>query len=322
MPPSTPYTIPTNEKKAKSWFFWLIIGLIGLVLAGVVTVFFTVIAPKLAEEAKVKDELITQNLRLKANSNEGVLDPASIAGIDSTDRATIRLIVGTNQKDYCIQATSLSRPEEVHYHMTQSTPDQSPVSGECGDSATEVPAQPQGVSVGSVGGTTAALTWTALPDAKEYIIQCSVSDTFNSPIESKKGNVPAMTIEGLAESTRYHCRVGAFNSIGASEWSEIVTIQTNVVAQVPKNLSVQTLSSTSLSYQWDSVPGATQYVLEYSTDASFVNNVTKVVTTQTKGEAKGLEVYTGYFFHVKAVTPGFGEKLAPFSPIVQGRTSE
>lgn len=317
----TEYSHPMSPKpKRKSWLLIAII-VAGVVVAAGVGFLLAMGVTRVNEAAIVKDELITQNARLRSSMKDGVLQSASIAAAKSTDKVEIRLQVSSDYTTYCIDAKLRNSTSVITYHMYKETPDLEPVDGLCGEAATEKPSQPIDVSIGSAGSSSASLTWSAVPGASGYELECSLGAVSGNVKKASTATTQG-TVEGLSSGVAYDCRVAAKNSLGLGEWSEKVAVATKAETPVPKDLKISTVSQTSLSYSWSPVAGAREYVLEYASDTSFSKDLKRITTKDTKGTVSGLERYGGYFFHVKAITGTVSESLTPFSPVVQGRTAQ
>lgn len=310
----------TPKPKRKKWVLILILLACVIVAAGVGFVLAMGVT-RVNQESLVKDELITQNARLRTSMKDDMLQAESIIATKSTEKVDIRLQVSSDYKTYCIDAKLRNSKSVITYHMFKETPDLEPLSGLCGETATEKPSQPSGVSLGSAGSNSASLTWPAVPGASGYELECSLGAVSGS---SKKASTKLTqgTVEGLTAGATYDCRVAAKNSLGLSDWSEKVSVATKAETPVPKDLKISTVSQTSLSYSWTAVPNAREYILEYASDTGFTQNTKKITTKDTRGTITGLEKYKGYFFQVKAITNSTPENLTPFSAVVQGRTAE
>ena len=293
-----------------------------LVVAAVAGYFVSMALSKQLQANAVKDELITQNQRLKASKVNDVLSDDAIARISSTDRAKVHLAVAQDHKSYCIEASSINTKDTISFHMDGTTPELEPLAGLCGEGAQNTPAKVTGLAVASKSAGAVSLAWKTIPDAYEYLLECSVSDSYATIAASAKASDVKGVVENLKATDAYYCRVAATNSKGQGEWSDSIKTETAELLTWPQGLETKALSTTSISYSWKPVDGAKQYVFEYSKDSGFTKEVTRIPTAQTSGTLTGLSKFTVYYFHVKAITEAVSEVQAPFSPIVQGRTNE
>lgn len=311
---------PSQAPKKKKVLKLVALGVGLLLVASAVGFAVTLFISNTTNQQIVKDELVRQNTHLKSTMQDGVLSASSIESVKSTDKVALRLVPSSDLKSYCIDA-QLIKKSNIRYHMYQDTADTAVMDGLCGDGATEIPAVPTGVSVGSMGASSVSLKWNAVTTASSYIIECLKAGSSQATTAQVK--VTTGVVEGLISGSGYTCRVLAENSKGKSEWSDPVTVSTEVALSVPKNLKITTKSSSALDYTWEPVAGAKRYILEYATDDSFSKNVQQITTTtMTSGTVSGLTAYTGYFFHVKVITDNANEDQAPYSAPVQGRTSK
>lgn len=269
----------------------------------------------------VKTELIKQNKLIKTSAKNNIYSPTLPKGVGTTNKVIIDATVSASGTAYCIAGTN-KEDTKIVYHMDKTTPDTTPVKGSCSDGATVAPLVPSDFAVGSAGAGVVSLTWNKAPYAATYLVQCANDKDFISGLKGQSTTDTALTITNLTGDTQYYCRIAASNSVGQSEWSAVVTAQTNPISVAPLKLQVSTVSSSELRYSWQAVAGATSYLLEYSTDVNFVNDVVRVSTTATSGSAKNLKSFTGYYFHVKAATPAFDIDHATFSDEQLGRTAK
>jgi hypothetical protein len=272
-------------------------------------------------ENVVKTELIKQNKLMKVSAKNNVYSPTLPSGVMTTSTVIINASVSTSGTEYCIDGTN-KQDAKVVFHMDKSTPEDAPARGSCSDNATVAPPVPSDVAIGSVGAGAVNLAWNKAPYAASYTVQCATDKDFISGLKSQTTTKTLITVDGLSGNTQYYCRVAASNSIGQSAWSAIVEGLTNTISVVPTGLKITTVSTTQLHYSWQAVPGATSYVVEYSPDINFVQDVVRLTTTTTSGDAVNLKVYTAYNFHVKAVTAQFDADHASFSEEILGRTAK
>lgn len=299
----------------------IIIGLIVLAVIATITIFVIRAVHQSGLENEVKTELVKQNKLIKAAAKDGVYSPTLPEGVKTTDKVTINATISASGTTYCIAGTNKSDTKIV-YHMDKSTPETAPVKGNCSDGATVTPPVPSGVAVGSVGAGAVNLVWGATPYAATYTIQCATDQSFVSGLKIKTTKETSFSFTDLTGGAQYYCRVAASNSVGQSAWSSAVPAFTNAVSVAPTKVKVSTVSSSELAYSWNAVAGASSYVLEYSPDINFINDVVRVTTTATSGSAKNLKPYTAYYFHVKTATPGFDIDHASFSEEELGRTAK
>jgi hypothetical protein len=272
-------------------------------------------------EGDVKNEVIKQNKFIKASAKNNVYSPTLPAGVKTTDKVIIDATVSASGTTYCIAGTS-KVDAKIVFHMDKSTPEDQPAKGSCSEGVTVPPTTPPDVAVGSFGAGVVNLTWGKTPFALSYTAQCATDKDFVSGLTSKITNDTFVTMDGLTGNTHYYCRVAAGNNLGQSEWSSTLDAVTNAVSVAPTDLKITTISQSELGYSFKPAEGATAYVLQYSTDINFQDDVVNVTINTTSGSVKGLKTATAYLFHVKAVTAGFDAPAAAFSDTQLGRTAE
>jgi heme exporter protein D len=296
----------------------IVIGL--AVLAGIIILVVNVVHHNnLVNE--VKTELIRQNKLIQATAKNGVYPNEIPLGVKSTNNVAIKAAISATGADYCIAGTN-KLDKTIVFHMSKSTPLGIPVSGDCTQNATTAPLMPTGFAIASVGAGDISLEWSATPFAASYTAQCSTDKDFVSALATSTASGTQTTLANLDGNTQYYCRVAAINSVGQSLWSPTLPAFTNAISVAPSDLAVATVSTTQLHFSWAPVPGAQSYILQYASDINFTQGVVTVPTTATSGDATNLQDYTAYYFHVKAVTPGFDADRATFSDEILGRTAK
>lgn len=314
-------TYTPEPQQSRHILLKIIASIIAVVVIASIAVLVIHAVQKSGLENEVKTELIKQNKLIKSAAKNNVYSPTLPKGVGSTDKVNIDATISASGTAYCIAGTN-KKNEKIVFHMDKSTPETAPIKGSCSDGATVAPLVPSDVAVGSVGAGAVSLTWSKAPYAATYVVQCANDKDFISGLKGQSTTGMSLTLTNLSSGTQYFCRVAASNSVGQSGWSPTLTASTNAISVAPTNLKVSTVSNSELKYSWAAVPGATSYLLEYSPDVNFVNDVVRVATTATSGSAKNLKTYTGYYFHVKAATPGFDIDHATFSEEQLGRTAK
>lgn len=320
MYPDTPQQTGSESPKRRL-LIRIIIGTVAAIVVAIAGFFIVTAVMRMNDDGAVKNELITQNTRLRLGSEGGVLSAEAIHQVASTDRAEVTLKVAPDQKTYCIEAISRKYGDTIRYHFEETTPELEPAQGACGENADKKPGVPEAFTVGAAEATALSFTWSTVPNARIYTLECSTTAAFSAPKVVTAG-ASGGKIEGLTPGVAYYCRVNAENNVGKSDYSSVLTMTTTVLLAVPESLKITTVSSSSLSYAWSATEGASYYVLEYATDPNFTESVQRLTVTNTTGTLTGLKPGTGYFFHVKVVTNAANEQQAPYSEIVQGRTPQ
>jgi hypothetical protein len=319
-PTTTPLT-PIEQPPKRHILRTIILVVIALIIVGVATYFIAGNVQQANYEHDVKTELMKQNTVLRATAVNSVYKQTIPASIKSSDKVKIEVAISASGTSYCMAATSVGNAKIV-YHMNEKTPADVPEKGTCIDAVTVAPSTPGDVAVASTSSTGITLEWSTSPYAASYNLQCAQDDSFINGLKLQPASGTSATVSGLSGNTAYKCRVAAVNTIGQSAWSLVVTAQTSLYSQPPANMKANIVSSSELSYSWDPVPGALYYNLQYTTDISFVKDVTTVRVDTTSGSIKGLKSFTGYFFRAEAVTSSFDDTHATYSGPAFARTQK
>jgi uncharacterized repeat protein (TIGR01451 family) len=151
--------------------------------------------------------------------------------------------------------------------------------------------------------TAITFDWDDIANAIDYIITYDTSASFaNAMIDSV--SISEFATITLVEGTTYHWKVKAKDAFGFySSWSssnEFTTIQ-NVNAPsliYPSNLSSNI--PTAVTFDWNDVPFATWYQLEYDTDMNFTTAQGDTSTLSAYNVASNLNDLTTYYWRVKS----------------------
>lgn len=115
------------------------------------------------------------------------------------------------------------------------------------------PSTPTGLKASSVTGSSAVISWTAVPNTVSYTLYSASGSVIASGISGT-----SYTMGSLANGTAYSVQLTAVNSAGESAKSSVLSFTTLSVPSAPTGLSGSTtLDSASLT--WIPVSGATSY---------------------------------------------------------------
>ncbi len=163
----------------------------------------------------------------------------------------------------------------------------------------------------TLSASTSSLTsldasWTTVASATAYTLEVSTVSSF-STITRTINTTTATTasVTGLSYNTIYYLRVKGTWSGNQGPWSNVVSRSTDVL-DAPLNLTASMVSASQINTEWDSVPGATSYRLEWSTSSAFASVTGVDGITGTSRAATGLSAATTYYFRVRAVWSGNG----------------
>jgi large repetitive protein len=173
--------------------------------------------------------------------------------------------------------------------------------------ASAAPAAPNGLSPAStsVSGIP-VLSWERVPTATSYDVQISASASFSPLIESVSKTVNSQYVPtNQLPMGEVWWRVRSVDTSGTSEWATARLTRSalsgpNLLGPADGAQLNQPDQPTSLS--WTPVTGATDYVLEISTDENFIDptRVTTHTTKTTSFVVPSPQLATTYFWRVRA----------------------
>lgn len=164
--------------------------------------------------------------------------------------------------------------------------------------------------------------WTQSSGVDRYHIQLSTDMNFSSIVyeDSSLAGTTQTTAQSLGSSTTYYWRVRAHNILGWSNYSAAFSFQVGASPIAPSLISpVHQASdlSTTVTFTWAPIQGATAYHLQLSTDVNFssltVNDSTLADSTR---EVPSLTEGSKYYWRVR-VENAFG-----WGPYSETRTFE
>jgi len=169
----------------------------------------------------------------------------------------------------------------------------------CGTTEPEptVPVRPTGTKA-VPSGTSAALSWAAVPGATKYTVAYRESAGGTTKFVSVTGT--AHTLTGLASGKEHWFKVRAENAAGVSAYTNATYFTTGSSASLPvRPTGMKAVpSGTSAALSWTAVSGATKYTVAYRESAG---GTTKFVSvTGTAHTLTGLASGKEYLFKVRA----------------------
>ncbi|MFY9308149.1 MAG: fibronectin type III domain-containing protein, partial [Bacteroidia bacterium] len=173
---------------------------------------------------------------------------------------------------------------------------------------TTAPISPTATPADNFSCTSFNANWGSVPSATQYFIDVSTSNQFldfvNNISDSLVGNTTTFNVTGLTVNTTYYYRVRSGNGCSVSLSSNTISVGTTAPIS-PTATPASNFTCTSMSANWGAVPGATNYILDVSTSASFgpdtipgygnlsVGNVTSYLVT-------GLTPNVTYHYRIRA----------------------
>lgn len=174
---------------------------------------------------------------------------------------------------------------------------------------------PTGLAVTGRTLTSVALDWNYVAGAERYHVKVSTSSTMSSPVFAKF-DVSKGTVTGLKPGTRYYFSVAVVDpvqNVRLSSYSAAPhpTAETYPAA-TPKNLAITSATASSLSLNWDDLPGAEKYHVKVSTSSTMSSPIYGRFTA-SQGTVSGLKSGTKYYASVVAVDPVLGSRIGEYS---------
>ncbi len=155
-----------------------------------------------------------------------------------------------------------------------------------------------GLTISSITGTSATLSWTAVSGSSGYWYVVDLS----SAAPTLSGTFTAATtvpVTGLIPGQNYYAHV--LDSCGAGNLSEWVTVPFSTPSVTPcdtvTGLSVSSITSTSATLSWTAVTGSLGYEYTVNTSAA-APTVSGTTTTATSVPITGLLAGLSYYAHV------------------------
>ncbi|MDQ7815668.1 MAG: fibronectin type III domain-containing protein [Melioribacteraceae bacterium] len=276
-------------------------------VSNIITVLTAPAAPTANAASSITNVSFNANWTASPGATGYFLDVATDAGFSNR-------LVDYNNKDVgnviTSSVTDLSGSTQYHYRVRAYNS-----GGTSGNSGTQSPTtlvNPSGVPVASAATdfieTSFKANWGTVADAAGYKLDVATNITFTNYVSGFQnldvGNVIEKSVIGLTGGTNYYYRIRSYNISGTSSNSGTITALT--IPASPVSTSSSLLAETSFSANWNSVTGATKYLLDVSTDAAFGSgnfvagfqdkDVSNVVTFSVTGLTGGIN----YYFRVRA----------------------
>jgi phosphodiesterase/alkaline phosphatase D-like protein len=135
---------------------------------------------------------------------------------------------------------------------------------------------PVALAANNVSFTSFRANWEAVVGATTYLLEVSTDISFNTLIgeySPKELVGTSENVTGLLPQRTYYYRLRARGAGGTSAYSNIITVVTNTLSP-PTALDATNLTLTGFTANWQAATGATSYLLEIATDATFNNKIT------------------------------------------------
>ena len=173
-----------------------------------------------------------------------------------------------------------------------------------------IPSAPAASSASSVSNSGFSANWSASTGATGYKLYVSTASDFSSHVTGYNGldvgSVITYSITGLLGGTGYHYRLIAYNTSGASDYSETIDQTTSAdPANTFSATPATSITETGFTANWASYTGATDYRLDVATTSAFtagtyVSGYEKKTVSSTSDAVTGLTGGTTYYYRVYA----------------------
>ena len=164
--------------------------------------------------------------------------------------------------------------------------------------------KPSRLTASGVTGTTATLTWTENGTATAWVLEYSTDSNFQNDVQTVNvTNDATTTLTGLTPETTYYVRVkSSYGEEGESNWTSARQFTTLELYPAPSGLTASNVTDTEATLTWTENGTATEWVVEYTTDQNFENDVQSVsVSNDATTTLTGLTPETVYYARVKAL---------------------
>ncbi len=168
------------------------------------------------------------------------------------------------------------------------------------------------VSANTITTTTAVVTCTIPPDNRSAITDYDIQVDNNSDFSSLHGTYNrGDTVTGLLAGVTYYMRAKAYNAVGASTWSAVVSfVAASAVPSTPGAPTISNILVDGARAAW-AIPAAngsaiTGYTLQVAKDTGFTTGLLTFLPTASPYDFTGIDPATVYYARLKA-TNGVGD---------------
>lgn len=185
------------------------------------------------------------------------------------------------------------------------------------------PADPVATAATAVTSNSFTANWNNVTGAADFLLDVATDAGFGSLVVNNRV-VAALTsdVTGLSPNVQYWYRVRARNAAGISNNSNVITLQTPLLAQpgAPNILPCTNIGATSFQANWTLVPGAVAYTVQVATDSAFSNILqTQGTGVQNNYTFAGLATNTTYYVRVRCNNPLANPSQSAFSGTAEVR---
>ena len=160
------------------------------------------------------------------------------------------------------------------------------------------PAAPS-LSATAASGTQVNLTWNGVSGASNYLVDEWINGAWQQIGNLSSGST-SYAVSGLSPNTTYYFDVGASNAAGTA-WANYQSVTTSAALTAPTapSLTATAVSSSQINLAWNSVSGATSYMVDELINGSW-QQIGSTGSSSTSYAVSGLNGSTSYYFLVGA----------------------
>jgi phosphodiesterase/alkaline phosphatase D-like protein len=173
-----------------------------------------------------------------------------------------------------------------------------------------VPIAPTANAASGVTTTSFTVNWSSVAGATGYTLDVATNTSFTTYVSGFQNlNVAllnSLNVPGLTAGTPYYFRIRAYNGVGTSGNSNVVTITTTAISlpSVPTANAASGVGNSSFTANWSAASGATGYFLDVATNTGFTVYVVGYqnldVSNSTSRNVVGLSLGTTYYYRLRA----------------------
>ena len=174
-------------------------------------------------------------------------------------------------------------------------------------------AVPTDLTATSKNANSLTIGWNTVANASGYKIQYAADAGFTQNMGVKAvedGAANTTNIDDLTPGAQYFIRIranGTGNHID-SAYSGAINVTSAGQLAPPKSLTATSKNATTLAVDWDVVPNASGYRIQYATDAGFTENARKLdLSDGATNTAHLIDLKPGMTYYIRIRTNGTGD---------------